>query len=48
VVKKLTDAGMMTESYLFAPESMRISPALTITEEEIDSVCDEFISILSR
>ena len=27
VVKKLTDAGMLTESYLFAPESMRISPS---------------------
>jgi acetylornithine/succinyldiaminopimelate/putrescine aminotransferase len=48
VVKKLTDAGMLTESYLFAPESMRISPSLTITSEEIDSVCDEFISILSE
>ncbi len=41
--KRIIDAcierGLLTDWYLFAPESMRIAPPLSITEEEIKRAC---------
>src|SRR5450432_2262075 len=39
-------AGLLTDWFLFAPQCMRIAPALTISEEEIKKVCAIILSSL--
>lgn len=42
--KKIIDLciqeGVLTDWFLFAPQCMRISPPLTISEEQIKMACD--------
>ena len=37
-------AGLLTDWFLFSPESMRIAPPLTISEEEIKKACAIILS----
>ncbi len=39
VIDKCIEAGVLTDWFLFAPHCLRISPPLTITEEEIEAAC---------
>jgi acetylornithine/succinyldiaminopimelate/putrescine aminotransferase len=39
VISACIGAGVFTDWFLFAPESLRISPPLTITEPEIEKCC---------
>lgn len=38
-VHKLLASGLMTESFLFSPTALRISPPLVITNDQIDEIC---------
>ena len=48
--KKIIDAligqGVFTDWFLFASNSLRISPPLVISEEEIETACKKIISVL--
>ena len=50
--KKVIDAclenGVLTDWFLFAPQCLRISPPLTITEAEIKTVCEKIISACNK
>ena len=39
VIDKCIDAGVLTDWFLFAPNCLRISPPLIISEEQIDKAC---------
>jgi acetylornithine/succinyldiaminopimelate/putrescine aminotransferase len=39
VISACIDAGVFTDWFLFAPESLRISPPMTISEAEIEKCC---------
>ena len=49
--KRIIDAcierGLLTDWYLFAPESMRIAPPLSITEEEIERACGIIVECIA-
>jgi acetylornithine/succinyldiaminopimelate/putrescine aminotransferase len=40
--------GLLGDSFLFRPQAFRISPPLTITEEEIHLACDRILKSLDR
>lgn len=40
LVAECVRSGLITESFLFCPTAMRIAPPLTITTEQVESVCD--------
>lgn len=40
--------GLISESFLFCPEAMRIAPPLTITIEEIEMVCEKINRAIER
>jgi acetylornithine/succinyldiaminopimelate/putrescine aminotransferase len=40
--------GILGDSFLYRPQAFRISPPLTITEEEIHLACDRVIKSLDR
>ena len=40
IIDKCIEKGLLTDWYLFAPQSMRIAPPLLITEEEIARACE--------
>ena len=48
--KKIIDAciagGIMTDWFLFAPGCMRISPPLTITNDQVNEVCSKIAQVL--
>ena len=48
--KKIIDtcirSGLMTDWFLFAPNCLRISPPLVISEQEIESACKKILSAL--
>ncbi len=39
IIDRCIEKGLITDWFLFAPQSMRIAPPLIITEEEIKNVC---------
>ncbi len=39
IIDKCIENGLITDWFLFKPQSMRIAPPLTITEEEIKTAC---------
>ena len=40
VVRECLSRGVITDTFLFSPASIRISPPLTITTEQIDEICE--------
>jgi acetylornithine/N-succinyldiaminopimelate aminotransferase len=50
--KRIIDAcirkGVLTDWFLFAPECLRIAPALTITNQQITSACEIILSAISE
>ncbi len=46
--KKMIEAGVLTDWFLFAPDCMRIAPPLTITDEEIGLACSTLIGLLNE
>ena len=48
VIKKCRDNGLLTFYFLFEKKSMRISPPLTITEEEIRKSCQIIIKSINE
>jgi acetylornithine/N-succinyldiaminopimelate aminotransferase len=50
--KRIIDAcirkGVLTDWFLFAPESLRIAPPLTITEEQVRSACEIILSAINE
>lgn len=41
VTKLALDEGLVSESFLFCQSALRIAPPLTITNEEIEKICDK-------
>ncbi len=41
IIRKLLDKGILSDWFLFCDNSMRIAPPLTISEEEIEMVCEK-------
>ncbi len=37
----LDNEGLVSESFLFCPSAMRVAPPLTITDDEIDMICEK-------
>ncbi len=48
IIDKAIEKGIITDWFLFCNNSMRIAPPLTITEEEIHSVCKVILEILNN
>jgi len=44
--KKLIEAGLIVDWFLFAANCLRLAPPLTIAEDEIDYACDMILSAL--
>lgn len=42
------EKGLITDWFLFAPDCLRIAPPLNITEEELSTACDIFISAIEE
>ena len=42
------EKGLLTDWFLFAPEKMRISPPLTISEQEIEKACEIILEALDQ
>lgn len=45
--KKLIEAGLIVDWFLFAANCLRLAPPLTIAEDEIDYACDMILSALN-
>ncbi len=48
VIDACIEQGLLSDWFLFAPECMRISPPLIITEEEIREACGIIIGVLNK
>lgn len=48
VMKSILEDGLISESFLFCPEALRIAPPLTITKEEIIKICEIINSAINR
>lgn len=48
VFDELLKEGVITFFFLFNPNSIRLSPPLTITQEEIQSACKKIVEVLNR
>lgn len=48
VVKKLLEAGMLTDWFLFCDTALRLSPPLIINEKEIEKSCKILKSVLKK
>lgn len=46
VVSALVSKGLLTEGFLFCETAFRIAPPLTITEEQIEEICDIISDVL--
>jgi acetylornithine/N-succinyldiaminopimelate aminotransferase len=46
IIDRCIDKGLLTDWYLFAPQCLRIAPALSITDEEIERACDIILSAI--
>jgi acetylornithine/N-succinyldiaminopimelate aminotransferase len=46
VIDACIEAGVLTDWFLFAPECLRISPPLTISEEQIKVACSKILDAL--
>ncbi len=46
LMKLFIENGLLGDSFLYRPQAFRISPPLTITEEEIHLACDRIITCL--
>ncbi|KPK83426.1 MAG: aminotransferase class III [Bacteroides sp. SM23_62_1] len=47
MIRKSMDNGIILDSFLFCLTAFRISPPLTITEEEIKEICERLIEIMN-
>ena len=48
IIDGCIDNGVLSDWFLFAPECLRISPPLTISEEQIKKACDVIISRVDK
>lgn len=46
VVHSCIEAGIITDWFLFAPNCLRIAPPLSISKEELQNFCQQFIQLL--
>lgn len=46
VCKLLIENGIITDWFLFCPTALRIAPPLTITNSELEEVCDRIVKVL--
>jgi acetylornithine/N-succinyldiaminopimelate aminotransferase len=47
VIDACIESGVLTDWFLFAPECLRISPPLTISEAEIETACSKIIDAIN-
>jgi acetylornithine/succinyldiaminopimelate/putrescine aminotransferase len=47
IIDKCIEAGVLTDWFLFASNCLRISPPLTISQNEINQACDVILKILN-
>ena len=47
VIDKCIASGVMTDWFLFAPNCLRISPPLTVSENQITEACNKILSAIS-
>lgn len=48
VCKLLIENGIITDWFLFCSTALRIAPPLTITDSELEEVCDKIVSVLDH
>jgi len=48
IIRRCIEKGLITDWFLFAPEKMRIAPPLTITDEELISVCKLIVEAIEE
>lgn len=48
VVRKCIGEGIITDWFLFAPHCLRIAPPLSITENELQHFCRQFLQLLDQ
>ena len=48
VIARLEDEGLITNSFLFAENAIRITPPLTITNEELDKGLKLILSVIEE
>lgn len=48
IVHACIHQGIITDWFLFAPEGLRISPPLCITEDELEAVCRKLLAIIDE
>ncbi len=48
VVSNAPRYGFVTDYFLFCPDSFRIAPPLSITNDEIDEACNMIIQLLDE
>lgn len=46
IIKALLSEGVLTDWFLFSPQSMRLAPPLIISEDEIRSGCEKIIKVV--
>jgi acetylornithine/succinyldiaminopimelate/putrescine aminotransferase len=47
IIDRCIDNGVLTDWFLFAPDCMRISPPLTISEQQIEKACTVIVNALN-
>ncbi|HPS84731.1 MAG TPA: aminotransferase class III-fold pyridoxal phosphate-dependent enzyme, partial [Bacteroidales bacterium] len=47
IIKALLSEGVLTDWFLFSPQSMRLAPPLIISEDEIRSGCEKIIKVVN-
>jgi acetylornithine/succinyldiaminopimelate/putrescine aminotransferase len=47
IIDKCIESGMLTDWFLFASNCLRISPPLTISQNEINQACDVILKVLN-
>lgn len=48
IIDSCIEKGLLSDWFLFAPHKMRISPPLTISEQEIEKACDIILEVLNE
>jgi acetylornithine/N-succinyldiaminopimelate aminotransferase len=47
-IQKMLDRGLFSDWFLYAPNCLRLSPPLTITEEEIQWACEAIVEVFKE
>jgi acetylornithine/succinyldiaminopimelate/putrescine aminotransferase len=47
-IQKMLNKGLFSDWFLFAPNCLRLSPPLSITEAEIQLACTQILEVLEE